>query len=345
MAMPVIKLFALTTRGLESVARAELERIPGISITGQDYRQVRTEIKGDLNPLLALRSVDDVFLLLKSWNDVTHTRDMLARIGDQIRGLPLLETASIIGTVRPLSPQPLFSVSVSFIGKRNYSSLEVKEICATQVKESFGWDYTENDRDADLNLRIFILHDTALVGLRLARSPLHERAYKVSQIPGSLKPSIASAMVELAGVRPGDSVLDPCCGAGTIVIESALRGAVATGCDIDPSALEAARVNARTIPSVTLHQANATTLPIADMSIHHVICNLPWGRQIKVEDSIETTYQRICLEIERVVSSSGNVTLLTPHAPLVVFNSLEKKAETEISVFGQTSSLLLFQKP
>ena len=119
-----------------------------------------------------------------------------------------------IGGLRPLPPEPRYSITASFVGRRNYSSDEIKRTIAEGISSILPWRYTADDREADLNLRLFIDHETAYVGVRLGEHPLHERAYKVAERPGSLKPSVAAAMLRLADVQPGQRLLDPAAAAG-----------------------------------------------------------------------------------------------------------------------------------
>ena len=56
---------------------------------------------------------------------------------------------------------------------------------------------------------------------------------------------VVGAMLDLAGVGAGDVLYDLGCGDGRIVIAAAVRGARATGIDIDPLPINFARTNAR----------------------------------------------------------------------------------------------------
>ncbi len=58
-------------------------------------------------------------------------------------------------------------------------------------------------------------------------------------------PAVVAAMLQLAGVEPGDVVYDLGCGDGRIVIAAAMRGARGVGVDIDPARIREARANAR----------------------------------------------------------------------------------------------------
>jgi len=57
-------------------------------------------------------------------------------------------------------------------------------------------------------------------------------------------PAVVDALERLAGTRPGDSVLDACCGPGRHSLEFARRGYRVTGVDITKSYLQAARESA-----------------------------------------------------------------------------------------------------
>lgn len=58
-------------------------------------------------------------------------------------------------------------------------------------------------------------------------------------------PEVIAAMLDLAGVGPGDVLVDLGCGDGRIAIGAARRGARATGIDLNPVRIAEARENAR----------------------------------------------------------------------------------------------------
>jgi demethylmenaquinone methyltransferase / 2-methoxy-6-polyprenyl-1,4-benzoquinol methylase len=61
-----------------------------------------------------------------------------------------------------------------------------------------------------------------------------------------------------AVVRPGDRVLDACCGTGDLAVACARRGGVVTGLDFAPRMLERAR---RKLPSATWVEGDLLALP------------------------------------------------------------------------------------
>ncbi len=338
----MIAVFAVTSRGLEEIGAEELRRAPGVQVTQAGYRRVCATCAGELGGLLRLRTVDDVFLSLAEWDGLVPQRGALAEITRRAARLKLAPAIAAAASVRPLSPAPAFSVTANFVGKRNYTADEIKQAVAAGVSARHGWAYAAEDQ-SELNLRVFIEHERAWVGLRLAGAALHRRPYKQDNLPGSLKPTVAAAMLFTAGLLPGAEVLDPFCGAGTILVEAALLGAEARGGDADPRALAAAQANAaRAARPVALAAWDARRLPLDSRSASLVVTNLPWGRQVQVGEDLAGFYAQACAEIRRVLTSHGQVVALTNLPHLLDFGPRQKTAQVEISLFGQAPSIVRY---
>ena len=341
--MQVNRIFAVTTRGLEAISANELITLPGVTVDQVIYRRIFASCAGPLGPLLSLRTVDDTFLHLATWPEIDRTRRALITLRAGSARLPLDTALAVCEQVRAIPAPPTFSVTANFVGKRNYSTAEIKQACAAGIMEQKRWLYAEDDAKADLNVRVFIEGDTAVVGIRLGGQSLSRRPYKQGHVPGSLKPAVAAALLALAGVAPGARILDPCCGAGTILIEAKMLGAAALGGDNYQQAVTAAHFNA-TKAGVTIHlyRWDACALPISDRSVDFVISNLPWGRAVTSEASLPTLYQEIGEEIQRVLAPGGRTVLLTNLPELVHFKRLRCEKRFEISLFGQTPTVMVW---
>jgi tRNA (guanine6-N2)-methyltransferase len=338
------KLFILTTRGLETLSAREIATLPAVTIDRIAYRRVTASCQGSLAPLLNLRTVDDVFLDLATWRNVSRPRRTLALLRDSSSRLDLRAAAGKLARLRAVPRAPAFSVTASFVGKRNYGSEEIKSAVSEGIMNHHDWRYTD-DAAADLNVRVFIERETAFVGLRLGRRPLHEREYKKAHRAGSLKPPVAAAMLLLAGAASGQSLLDPCCGAGTILVEAGTIGAAICGGDIDLSAVSAARVNVRAAGiAASINAWDARALPIHDGSVERIVSNLPWGRQIAISGALALFYRDVCAEMRRVLAPGGRIALLTNAPQLAQFRDLRQDDQLEISLFGQTPTILTFSQ-
>jgi len=342
----MIRIFALTTRGLETVSAEEIAALPGATVEQTGYRRVGATCSGSLKALLGLRTADDVFIDVATWLGIGRHRSTLAALNDMSAHIDLYKAAAVCSEIRPVDRPPTFSVTASFVGKRNYSTDEIKKACARGIGAShYGWTYTEDDREADLNIRLFIEHETAMVGVRLGGEPLQHRSYKQVHVPGSLKPTVAAALHRLAETAPGLRMLDPCCGAGTILIEGAVEGTEVQGGDNDPDAVAAATANMNAADvSAGIRLWDARELPLADSSVDRVVSNLPWGRKVSIDSNLNTLYARIGTEVCRVLASEGRAAILTNAPRLVTSWKLRCEKQIEISLFGQRPTITILSQ-
>lgn len=336
-----IPVFAVTTRGLEAISAAEMQAC-GFAQTHTAYRRVEA-MCDELAQGLLLRTVDDLFITLAHWDDILHTRAQLDRLIALGATLRLESTLAALAGLRSVAAPPHFSISANFVGQRNYSAPEIKQALARGLRATYAdWQYTEDDHAADLNLRIFIEHTQAIVGIRVPRQPLHKRAYKIHHVPGSLKPTVAAALLIMAGARPEMRMIDPFCGAGTILTEAAAIGINAIGGDIAVESVRVARENCRAADSLAhIIQWDAAHLPLASASCDLAVTNLPWGRQISLKHDLHALYRTAFRAIERVIKPGGKVLLLTIHPGVI---DVPADSRLEISLFGQTPTILQFQR-
>jgi len=99
-----------------------------------------------------------------------------------------------------------------------------------------------------------------------------------------------------AAVRPGDRVLDACCGTGDLALEDLKAGGKVVGLDFSERMLERARRKSDTIEWV---QGDATALPYADGSFDVVTV----GFGIRNVDDLEAGLR----ELARVLRSGGRL--------------------------------------
>src|SRR5579871_2308201 len=121
-----LSFFALTTAGLETLSAREIAMLPGVTIKTIAYRRISGTCAGSPASLLALRTVDDVFLEVVSWTDIGRQRSCLERLRHLSAHLDLHTAAMDCARLRPIHKPPTFSVTASFVGKRNYTSAEIK---------------------------------------------------------------------------------------------------------------------------------------------------------------------------------------------------------------------------
>jgi demethylmenaquinone methyltransferase/2-methoxy-6-polyprenyl-1,4-benzoquinol methylase len=102
-----------------------------------------------------------------------------------------------------------------------------------------------------------------------------------------------------AVVRPGDRVLDACCGTGDLALASARTGARVTGVDFSERMLERAR---RKAPEVEWVQGDALALPLSDASFDAATV----GFGVRNLDDLEAGFA----ELRRVLRPGGRLGIL-----------------------------------
>lgn len=346
-----VPFFAITTHGLEDVSAAEIGSLDHVRPTASGYRRVEGTLEGSPQVLLSLRTVEDVYLYLGIWSGIARQRSALARLTSLGSGLDLDYAASVVKEMRRLPHRPRFSVTASFVGKRNYTVEEMKLAVAEGVRsDASNLVYVEDDRLADLNLRLFIEHETAWVGARLAEDALNRRPYKRASVPGSLKAPVAASLVGLAAAellpqaRRESLLLDPFCGAGTIIAEASLMGFEILGGDIHREASDAARQNlGRVGASDRVRRWDARRLPVDEGSANLVVSNMPWGRQVTVDPGLEHLYGASFSEMLRVLAPGGRILVLTGLPELLSPFRSSLVEQRQISLSGQRPCVLVFE--
>lgn len=128
--------------------------------------------------------------------------------------------------------------------------------------------------------------------------------------PGVMMPRMARTLVNIALAGDGNTLLDPFCGTGGILIEADLLGMHAIGSDFDPLMIGGSRQN---IPAASLMLADATSLPFSDHSIDTVVTDFPYGQSvcIKKSDTMDRLYAASIEEIRRVLKNGRRAVVVT----------------------------------
>jgi tRNA (guanine6-N2)-methyltransferase len=288
-----------TVRGLEGLVAEEIrERALG-TVERIGHREVLVAGVEAARAMMSLRTADDVLLVVAAVDGIGHTRADLPRLAHALSDVDTWLGRRCTGV----------DVSASFLGHRNYNRFDIEDTVGSALARLLGMPYHSRRLGArppagTCSFRVTLADDRATIGLRVADRPLHRRAYKAATLAGTLHPPVAAAMARLAGVRPGEVVLDPCCGAGTLLIESHQPGSRLLGVDIDPRALAAATGNGAGLPIEWL-RADAGRLPLDTGAIDRVVVNPPWGRQAPARATLATYPERLWREIERVLRPGG----------------------------------------
>jgi 23S rRNA G2445 N2-methylase RlmL len=338
-----VELFARCVRGLEWVVAAEAAAALGATVTGVRHREVGLAVdrpdpvssgSGPASAALLLRTADDVFVLVGRVDCVGRPRSALATVSRSVRRLGAAFHAA--AALRPGTQPGDFEVVASFLGKRNYNRFDLEDAVGEAAARATGWRYQtrrgDQRPDVTRSVRVHVEDDLAVIGLRWAERPLHRRDYKVGDWLGTLHPPVAAAMALIAG--GGRRVVDPFCGAGTIVVESLLAAdpaGSALGSDVSPDAIAHARANAERAgvnPELSVAVADAAHPPWRLTDDDVVVTNPPWGRAVSPSGALHTSAD-VLAAVVRLTTDQRSVVLiddpdleLADHAALAVPLSL-----------------------
>jgi 23S rRNA G2445 N2-methylase RlmL len=347
-----VRLLARTLRGLEAVAAEEITRRRLGRVTHSRHREVWFTADRADSRLLDLRTIDDLFLLAAVADDIGHTRADLIRFTEAARAAEVSELVRHRDRLGAGGAATGVDVAASFLGKRNYNRYDIEDAVGIEVARAAGLPYySRRGGDAPpegtLSFRVTVEGTRAALALRGGDRPLHRRSYKQASTPGTLHPPLAAAMALLADIRPAESVLDPCCGTGTILIEAAglASGARLIGLDHDPRALAAATTNAaRTATTVAWLRGDAGRLPLGTGRIDRVVSNPPWDRQVAARGTLADRPDRLYRDIRRVLAAGGRAVLLLHEAEeqltAVKSAGLRVRDVRPLSLFGAHPSIV-----
>ena len=320
---------AHTQPGLEAIAWSEVSaRIPGASELGRRGVPERNGMLIFVSPrpdlLGALRTAEDIFALVGYRRQISPERIGLDQARVAMRNAPYVEQG-LAARVR-LMPGSRSGRRLSFrvisriIGPQEFRRVDLQRAIEQGLAERGEHKWQLGGDEAEVEFWATLLDDELLIAMRLSDEQMRHRDYKAAHRPASLRPTVAAAMAWLSEPRDDDVVLDPMCGAGTILIERAHLGRykMLLGGDSDPEALAAARTNVgpRYKP-IELKPWDAAEMPLADASVDKIVTNLPWGVKAGTRSSNRRLYPQLMKEFARVLKPGGRMVLLTSETALM----------------------------
>lgn len=136
-------------------------------------------------------------------------------------------------------------------------------------------------------IQIFIIKNKAIAAKKIYENELdysnripHKRP---AFHPSTLHPKFAKAIVNLTGIKKNQTLLDPFCGTGGILLEAGLMNIKIIGYDIDQMMIRRANLNLKhyRIKNYNLQQKDATKIK---KSFDYIATDLPYGKNTKKQD-------------------------------------------------------------
>lgn len=276
-----------TVPGAVDFLFAELALLPEITVIARRPDGLDIQIRGSLASLAAVRYFTSLGVMLG--------REPVKRLKESAHSGVL---AAIAGQL---------SFRVGQLGDQRWSRRdELVEL--GWVNSAGNWDVNLEPDGEETLAQIGALHYTQRFG-------------DMRRAPASTNPVVAAAMVRLAKIESGQTILDPVCGAGTLLVtgsEMAEPGPV-LGSDHDRRWIQATSDNlVDRGQSAVLWRGDARFVPLQSASVDRIISNLPFGKRVGSHLGNKTLYPAVLGEAARLLTRKGRAVMLTEDKRLFV---------------------------
>jgi putative N6-adenine-specific DNA methylase/tRNA (guanine6-N2)-methyltransferase len=206
-----------------------------------------------------------------------------------------------------------FRVTSKLSGDHRCDKLEIQRAAGAVLHERHR---TPVDlENYELNIRVDLYGDRLVIGIQRTRDSLGNRIKRTKPLRSALKPTIAAAMLRIAGAHQGGGrLIDPMCGSGTIPVEAARINPRLEQCaaDWDRDTTEVARdtlsVHGLEIP---VEIADARALGEAYPSrFDFIVTNPPYGLRQAKRTGITRLYRALLSSFGAAIKDSGTIVLI-----------------------------------
>jgi predicted RNA methylase len=236
------------------------------------------------------------------------------------------------------------SVAGRVFNRQDLSRWLEKEVSAR------GYDF---DPNVEEEVWMFCIDEAYYFGVPITKARETEgREHRSEERHGSLPPPVAAALAFAGMPKPGDVILDPVCGSGTLLAEAYAYAPEAKfiGRDLDSQAVAIARSNLSHISEIDLAQADSRRLELKEKDVSLVLANFPFGVQFGDKKTNPALYRDIlhsCLKLARpegwrAVLFTSDIESL--RSALVDFKDLETQDLFKVKVRGEIAYALLAKR-
>lgn len=188
------------------------------------------------------------------------------------------------------------------------------------IQANVASDIRVNLEDPSTFIRVVLADGKAFVGQRIGQiSKKHFYNLKPHKrpffYPGSMSPKLARCMVNLTRIKRGQTLLDPFCGTGGILIEAGIIGTRVIGTDIDYKMVKGSIENLQHcgIHDYQVFQEDARKLELP-RKVDAIVTDPPYGISASTRgEKSQDLYQQSMQSLQGLLKEDGLMCLATPH--------------------------------
>jgi len=177
----------------------------------------------------------------------------------------------------------------------------------------------------DIEIRGIITDSYLYVGLKIAE--VNRRQFEKRKVqnrpffsPISMHPKLARALVNLSNVKKDETLLDPFCGTGGLLIEAGLIGAKIIGSDIENKMIEGCKKNLDfyNIKDYKLFHSDIGEIKKYTVMVDAVVTDLPYGKSTTTKgEDIKQLYERTFENISYLLKKNCRAVIGLPYKDMI----------------------------
>lgn len=192
-----------------------------------------------------------------------------------------------------------------------------KNIDSQPIIKEIATIYTKNRevtlKNPDNEIRGLITDSKIYVGLKTAkvnRSKFEERKvqHRPYFSPISLHPKLACALVNLTSVKKDETLLDPFCGTGGILLEAGLLGVKLVGSDIEEKMIEGCKktLDYYKIKDYSLYHSDIGNINKHVKKVDAIVTDMPYGKSTTTKgEKMDQLYERAFKSMSSLLRKGG----------------------------------------
>ncbi len=162
---------------------------------------------------------------------------------------------------------------------RKSVDMQVLSDLGNYVKHQAPW-LNVSLENPDVTVLLIRTETKSVIGIverKSAKSKSESRRKRPYFHPVALEPKLCRAMINLTMIKEGNTILDPFCGTGSVMLEANNMKINSIGCDLSSKMCRGALTNLKTSNSLLIN-CDALSLPLKMDNIDAIVADLPYGR-------------------------------------------------------------------
>jgi tRNA (guanine10-N2)-dimethyltransferase len=213
--------------------------------------------------------------------------------------------------------KPIAQIGTIAIKYKNRST----SINSQEIVKTLADIYTKNRQvvlnNPDMEIRALITDMQIYTGQKIAE--IDRRQYENRKVqnrpyfsPISLHPKLARALINLTSIKRRETLLDPFCGTGGILIEAGMIGVKVIGSDVEEKMIEGCKKNLEyyKIKDYELFHSDIGKIDQHIKRVDAIVTDLPYGKSTTTKgEKMEELYQRAFLSMSKILKDKGRAVI------------------------------------